>query len=89
MAQSFWYSFIFCYIMFRNTKYITKTSFSDIVREILENRAEIYQALDKSTPEEEVEEEGPSITEMMLMDHMKLRKQIVNSEIDENVQDLE
>lgn len=54
---------------------------ADIVKEILENRAEIYQALSKDTPEEDVEEEGPSIQEMMLRDHIKLKESIEHDEI--------
>lgn len=59
----------------------TYSYFIDIVKEILENRAEIYQALDKSTPDLDIEEEGPSVQEMMLMDHIKLTKAIVDEEV--------
>ena len=51
--------------------------FADIVREILENRAEIYKALNKtprSPPSEE--EEGPTQGDIFLADHLKLQKEI-------------
>lgn len=60
---------------------------ADIVKEILENRAEIYQALSKATPEEDVEEEGPSIQEMLLRDHLKLKEAIEGVQITEEVTD--
>ncbi|XP_060518707.1 radial spoke head protein 3 homolog isoform X2 [Cylas formicarius] len=55
---------------------------SDIVREILENRAEIYKALNKESSTDETEEEGPSVQEMMLQDHFKLQQEIEGEEIE-------
>nr|XP_023023899.1 radial spoke head protein 3 homolog [Leptinotarsa decemlineata] len=49
---------------------------TDIVKEILENRAEIYQALNKEYPKEEIEEEGPSVEDDILNEHLKLQKEI-------------
>ncbi|XP_066258682.1 radial spoke head protein 3 homolog B [Euwallacea similis] len=49
---------------------------SDIVREILENRAEIYKALHKESSTDETEEEGPSVEDMILQDHLKLQEEI-------------
>nr|CAI5852046.1 unnamed protein product [Callosobruchus analis] len=53
---------------------------TDIVREILENRAEIYDALNKETHEEEPEEEGPTMEELLLRDHLKLQEEIKKKE---------
>ncbi|XP_015836070.1 radial spoke head protein 3 homolog isoform X1 [Tribolium castaneum] len=50
---------------------------TDIVREILENRAEIYKALNqtpRSPPSEE--EEGPTQEDIVLADHLKLQEEI-------------
>ncbi|XP_030748590.1 radial spoke head protein 3 homolog [Sitophilus oryzae] len=55
---------------------------SDIVREILENRAEIYKALNKEVSSEETEEEGPSIEDMILQDHLKLQEELRIREMD-------
>ncbi|XP_050301408.1 radial spoke head protein 3 homolog [Anthonomus grandis grandis] len=53
---------------------------ADIVREILENRAEIYKALNKeSDVSQEEEEEGPSIEDMMLQDHLRLQREILKT----------
>ncbi|XP_066144022.1 radial spoke head protein 3 homolog B isoform X6 [Euwallacea fornicatus] len=49
---------------------------SDIVREILENRAEIYKALHKESSTDETEEEGPSVEDMILQDHLRLQEEI-------------
>nr|CAH7752181.1 unnamed protein product [Callosobruchus chinensis] len=55
---------------------------TDIVREILENRAEIYDALNKETHDEEPEEEGPTMEELLLRDHLKLQEEIKKKEGD-------
>ncbi|KAJ8913498.1 hypothetical protein NQ315_017048 [Exocentrus adspersus] len=59
---------------------------TDIVREILENRAEIYAALNKEpSPDMEVEEEATTPTatttvdDMILQDHLKLKQEIAES----------
>ncbi|XP_076255056.1 radial spoke head protein 3 isoform X2 [Rhynchophorus ferrugineus] len=57
---------------------------SDIVREILENRAEIYKALNKEQSAEETEEEGPSVEDMILQDHLKLQEELKRKEAAEN-----
>ncbi|CAG9825042.1 unnamed protein product [Phaedon cochleariae] len=49
---------------------------TDIVREILEDRAEIYQALDKERAFEEPEEEGATVEDLVLKDHMRLQEEI-------------
>lgn len=54
--------------------------FADIVREILENRAEIYKALHKESSTDETEEEGPSVEDMILQDHVRLQKEIKSKE---------
>lgn len=48
------------------------------MKEILENRAEIYKALHKEISTDETEEEGPSIEDMILQDHLKLQAEIKN-----------
>ncbi|CAH1973734.1 unnamed protein product [Acanthoscelides obtectus] len=53
---------------------------TDIVREILENRAEIYDALNKETHGHEPEEEGPTMEELLLRDHIKLQEEIKKEE---------
>ncbi|KAF5269178.1 hypothetical protein FQR65_LT02478 [Abscondita terminalis] len=57
----------------------------DIVREILENRAELYKALYATPPTEIVEEEGPTIEDISLIEHMKLKEELRKS-LDENNQ---
>ncbi|KAI4464971.1 flagellar radial spoke protein 3 [Holotrichia oblita] len=47
----------------------------DIVREILENRAELYRAL-YQTRDEESEEEGPTQQDVQLVEHIKLQTEI-------------
>jgi hypothetical protein len=57
---------------------------TDIVREILENRAEIYKALNRtprSPPSEE--EEGPTQEDIILADHLKLQQEILKKGDDE------
>ncbi|KAH1001532.1 hypothetical protein HUJ04_005537 [Dendroctonus ponderosae] len=49
---------------------------SDLVREILENRAEIYKALNKESSTDETEEEGPSVEDMILQEHLRLQEEI-------------
>ncbi|CAH0556844.1 unnamed protein product [Brassicogethes aeneus] len=49
---------------------------TDIVREILENRAEIYKALYAEHPQEEPEEEGPTHDDLDLLEHTKLKENI-------------
>lgn len=53
---------------------------TDIVREILENRAEIYKALNQETKEES-EEEGPTQEDLDLQEHLKLQAAIAQSKI--------
>ncbi|KAL1513415.1 hypothetical protein ABEB36_002834 [Hypothenemus hampei] len=53
---------------------------SDIVREILENRAEIYKVLNKESSTDETEEEGPSVQDMILQDHLRLQEEIRTKE---------
>lgn len=56
------------------------------MREILENRAEIYKALNRTPPPEpasDEEEAGPTLEEIVLADHLKLQQ-----EISEKVADL-
>ncbi|KAK4879165.1 hypothetical protein RN001_007311 [Aquatica leii] len=50
----------------------------DIVREILENRAELYKALYTSTSEEP-EEEGHTEDDIQLLEHMKLKEGLIES----------
>ncbi|KAJ8936156.1 hypothetical protein NQ314_012471, partial [Rhamnusium bicolor] len=56
---------------------------TDMVREILENRAEIYMALNKEKYEDEVEEEGPTIEDLILQDHLKLQAEIARNDEEE------
>ncbi|KAJ8985578.1 hypothetical protein NQ317_011542 [Molorchus minor] len=53
---------------------------ADMVREILENRAEIYMALNRERPLEEAEEEGPTMEDLMLQDHLKLQREIAKQQ---------
>lgn len=50
--------------------------FSDIVREILETRAEIYSALYAEKPEESPEEEATPVQDIDLVEHLKLQADI-------------
>jgi hypothetical protein len=66
-------------IVQKQTKFqIDSFLLADIVREILENRAEIYKALNRtprSPPSEE--EEGPTQEDIILADHLKLQQEIL------------
>ncbi|CAG9768688.1 unnamed protein product [Ceutorhynchus assimilis] len=53
---------------------------TDLVKEILENRAEIYKALNKEPSAEDTEEEGPSVEDMILQDHLRLREEITKTQ---------
>lgn len=53
--------------------------YADIVREILENRAELYKALN-AEQKEESEEEGPTIEDLALQEHLKLQEAIAKIE---------
>lgn len=46
------------------------------MREILETRAEIYAALNAEKGEEPSEEEGPSVQDIDLEQHLKLQEDI-------------
>lgn len=48
----------------------------DIVREILETRAEIYKALGERVDEEDQGEEGLMIEDIALQEHLKLQAAI-------------
>lgn len=50
--------------------------FLDIVREILENRAEIYKALNRTPRSPPSEEEGPTQEDILLLDHLKLQQEV-------------
>lgn len=51
---------------------------SDMVRDILETRAEIYRALNQ-TPRSDGEEEGPSQTDIQLEEHLKLKESMAEN----------
>lgn len=51
--------------------------FSDMVRDILETRAEIYRALHQTPRSESDEEEGPTIEDIQLEEHLKLKESIL------------
>lgn len=53
---------------------------TDMVREILENRAEIYRALNADKPFSEDEEEGPTIEDLQLKEHLKLQAAMLAEE---------
>lgn len=48
----------------------------DIVREILENRAELYRALYREKMEESAEEEGYSQDDINLEEHLMLKEEL-------------
>lgn len=56
------------------------TIFLDIVREILENRAEIYKALNAEVIPQTEEEEGPTHDDLALLEHIKLKDEIQATE---------
>ncbi|XP_018573997.1 radial spoke head protein 3 homolog B isoform X2 [Anoplophora glabripennis] len=58
---------------------------TDIVREILENRAEIYAALNKEPIPEQEAEEGPTIDDLILQDHLKLQQEIAKKSKEEDL----
>lgn len=45
----------------------------------MENRAEIYKALNKESSTEEAEEEGPSVEDVILQEHLRLQEEIKKS----------
>lgn len=47
---------------------------SDMVRDILETRAEIYKALNRTPKSDSDEEEGPSQEDIQLEEHLKLKE---------------
>lgn len=49
------------------------------MREVLENRAELYMALNQEPAEVEAEE-GPTLEELMLQEHLKLQEEIAKKE---------
>lgn len=49
----------------------------DMVRDILETRAEIYRALHQTPRSESEEEEGPTIEDIQLEEHLKLKNSIL------------
>ncbi|XP_049822017.1 radial spoke head protein 3 homolog isoform X2 [Aethina tumida] len=53
---------------------------TDIVREILENRAEIYKALNAEVIPQTEEEEGPTHDDLALLEHIKLKDEIQATE---------
>lgn len=50
----------------------------------MENRAEIYAALNKE-PIPEIEEEGPTIDDLVLQDHMKLQQEIAEKNLEDDL----
>lgn len=76
----------YCYTFHLYINCFNCLSVSDIVREILENRAEIYAALNKEPiPEQEEEEEGPTVDDLVLQDHLKLQNEIANKDKEEDL----